>query len=135
MSKKFLTVGFDKRKDNPNAKSKLFKRDLMGRKGIGKFAGFGISEVIEICTISKETGEKTNFTLDLNKIRSSDDYVKTESMAIDVTTHTAPSESEKENHGTIITLKSLKISRLLSEGSFGTSMARRFAINSGGDDF
>lgn len=58
MSKKFLTVGFDKRKDNPNAKSKLFKRDLMGRKGIGKFAGFGISEVIEICTISKETGEK-----------------------------------------------------------------------------
>ncbi|MDE4824048.1 ATP-binding protein [Klebsiella pneumoniae] len=133
--KKFLTVGFDKRKDNPNAKSKLFKRDLMGRKGIGKFAGFGISEVIEICTISKETGEKTNFTLDLNKIRSSDDYVKTESMAIDVTTHTAPSESEKENHGTIITLKSLKISRLLSEGSFGTSMARRFAINSGGDDF
>lgn len=73
--------------------------------------------------------------MDLNKIRSSDDYVKTESMAIDVTTHTAPSESEKENHGTIITLKSLKISRLLSEGSFGTSMARRFAINSGGDDF
>lgn len=107
----------------------------MGRKGIGKFAGFGISEVIEICTVSRETGEKTNFTLDLNKIRSSDDYVKTESMAIDVTTRTAADESEKVNHGTTITLRSLKISRLLSESSFATSMARRFAINSGGDDF
>ncbi|MCO1606946.1 ATP-binding protein [Escherichia coli] len=133
--KKFLTVGFDKRKDNPVAKSKLFNRDLMGRKGIGKFAGFGIAEIIEICTTSQETGEKTSFTLDINKIRSSDDYVKTESMAIDVTFRTGPSELEKENHGTTVTLKSLKINRLLNESSFATSMARRFAINSGGDEF
>ncbi|WP_250692631.1 ATP-binding protein, partial [Escherichia coli] len=106
----------------------------MGRKGIGKFAGFGIAEIIEICTTSQETGEKTSFTLDINKIRSSDDYVKTESMAIDVTFRTGPSELEKENHGTTVTLKSLKINRLLNESSFATSMARRFAINSGGDE-
>ncbi len=111
--KKFLTVGFDKRKDNPVAKSKLFNRDLMGRKGIGKFAGFGIAEIIEICTTSQETGEKTSFTLDINKIRSSDDYVKTESMAIDVTFRTGPSELEKENHGTTVTLKSLKNKQII----------------------
>lgn len=73
--------------------------------------------------------------MDINKIRSSDDYVKTESMAIDVTFRTGPSELEKENHGTTVTLKSLKINRLLNESSFATSMARRFAINSGGDEF
>lgn len=66
---KFLTVGYDKRKNNAKTLSRDLKRPLMGRKGIGKFAGFGIASVITVTTISKDTGEKTSFVLDIDKIR------------------------------------------------------------------
>ena len=37
-------------------------RPLLGRKGIGKFAGFGIARIVEIETVSAETGERTVFS-------------------------------------------------------------------------
>ena len=42
-------------------------RPLLGRKGIGKFAGFGIARIVEIATVSARTGERTMFALDLQK--------------------------------------------------------------------
>jgi Protein of unknown function (DUF3987) len=57
-------------------------RPLLGRKGIGKFAGFGIARIVEIETVSAKTGERTVFSLDLQKLRS-DEFVG-ESQEIDV---------------------------------------------------
>ncbi|HEJ7011167.1 TPA: ATP-binding protein [Serratia marcescens] len=136
---KFLTVGFDKRKDNAKAVSPIYKRTLMGRKGIGKFAGFGIAGVITVTTISKDTGEKTTFSLDIEKIRNSsaNDYISTSNLAIDIDKSQShgPNEDTKKNHGTTITLSSLKLSRLISPEAFSRSMSRRFSINSSADNF
>ena len=41
-------------------------RPILGRKGIGKFAGFGIAELLEVDTTSSRTGERTVFQLDLS---------------------------------------------------------------------
>ncbi len=54
-------------------KTPLKKRPVLGRKGIGKFAGFGISDVIRVETTSGKTGERTIFELDINTLRS-DEY-------------------------------------------------------------
>ncbi|WMT16989.1 ATP-binding protein [Serratia fonticola] len=134
---KFLTVGYDKRKHDVKARSNELGRALMGRKGIGKFAGFGIASIITVSTVSKATGEKTTFSLDIDKIRdtANNDYVNTSSLTIDVPEHLEPSEAMKGNHGTTITLTGLKLQRLISADFFSKSMARRFSINSSVDNF
>ncbi|EGD4763947.1 TPA: ATP-binding protein [Escherichia coli] len=134
---KFLTVGYDKRKNNAKTLSRDLKRPLMGRKGIGKFAGFGIASVITVTTISKDTGEKTSFVLDIDKIRdsSNDDYINTSKLTIDVIERVEPNNELKKAHGTTIKLTCLKIQRLISADFFATSMARRFSVNAAAADF
>ncbi|EMW6605708.1 ATP-binding protein, partial [Klebsiella pneumoniae] len=134
---KFLTVGYDKRKNNAKTLSRDLKRPLMGRKGIGKFAGFGIASIITVTTISKDTGEKTSFVLDIDKIRdsSNDDYINTSKLSIDIIDRLEPNDELKPKHGTTIKLTGLKIQRLISADFFATSMARRFSVNAAAANF
>lgn len=80
-------------------------RPALGRKGIGKFAGFGIARVVEIETVSAKTGERTIFSLDLQKLRS-DEFVG-ESQEIDVLAAEGPDDTRKAAAGTVIRLRSL----------------------------
>ena len=50
-------------------RSQSKNRRILGRKGIGKFAGFGIARVIQVETVSAQNGEKTVFEMDIDKIR------------------------------------------------------------------
>lgn len=50
----FLTVGRDRRKDTGKEVSEEKGRPILGRKGIGKFSGFGIAKTIEITTLSEK---------------------------------------------------------------------------------
>lgn len=131
--RKYLTTGYDTRGGNPEAKSLEKHRFLMGRKGIGKFAGFGIAKIIIVETISKATGEKTKFTLDLNKIRS-DDYIG-KRIELENVIFEEPNEERKSQHGTTIILKSLNIERTPSESVFLRGLSRRFLINQQADNF
>ncbi len=57
----YLKVGKERRKDpKRGALSKLFKRKVMGRKGIGKLAPFGICFQIEVITSGGEVVDGTN---------------------------------------------------------------------------
>lgn len=64
----YLTVGRDRRKDTGREVSKEKDRPVLGRKGIGKFAGFGIAKTIVIDTVSKETGERTKFEMNIDNM-------------------------------------------------------------------
>ena len=45
----YLTVGAERRKDSRRGEvSKKFKRKVMGRKGVGKLAPFGVCRVVEV---------------------------------------------------------------------------------------
>lgn len=129
---RFLTVGYNRREDKgPGERTGDKDRPVMGRKGIGKFAGFGIARFIKIRTVSKATGQLTEFELDLSAIRRGDSYVSTE--ALEIAVHHV--ENSGLPHGTTITLRDLKLSARLSESQFGQSLARRFVINSNADNF
>lgn len=62
--RRYLNVGQNRRLEDGDRTPG--GRRVLGRKGIGKFAGFGIAEIVRIDTVSAETGERTTFELDLN---------------------------------------------------------------------
>ena len=109
-------------------------RPVLGRKGIGKFAGFGIAGVLEIDTTSARTGERTIFRLDLQDLRS-DSYVGTNAKEVPVLLREPESEARKAQRGTSVTMKRLTVGRTPSRSVFRTSMARRFLINQVADTF
>ena len=131
---RFLEVGFDKRGDDPRKKSPNKHRTVLGRKGIGKFAGFGIAEVIQVATISHETGEKTVFKLDVTKLRGNE-YVGRDSKEIEVVSYEGPNGQRRSEHGTVISLQRLNVAQRPSPLVFGKSMARRFLLHQRFGDF
>lgn len=120
---KYLNIGWNKRGDNPDAVTES-GRPILGRKGIGKFAGFGVAKIIEVETVSKATGEKTSFTMNLDDI-TGETYME-KGGQLDAK-YIGPDEKLKGMHGTKITLKSLTINRAISK-QFPKSMARRFIL-------
>ncbi len=129
----YLNVGRNRRVEDASDKSSG-GRPVLGRKGIGKFAGFGIAELLEVDTTSGETGERTVFRLDLNSLRG-DNYVGTVAKEIPLVFHEDPDDTRKAKQGTIVTLTRLKLNRAPSQSGFVRSMARRFLINQSAADF
>ena len=129
----YLNVGRNRRLDEKSNTSPP-KRPLLGRKGIGKFAGFGICELLEVDTTSKETGERTVFQLDLSDLRGSE-YIDTELKEIPIIRQEGRDQHRKEKHGTTVTLRNLTLQRTPSISRFVNSMARRFLINQVADEF
>ena len=120
----YLNVGRNRRLERATSSQ---GRPVLGRKGIGKFAGFGIARIMEIETTSVETGERTSFRLDLDVLRS-DEFVSDEKREIQVLQATGPDDAAKLLHGTTIRLRSLALSRRPTQGQFNQSMARRFVF-------
>ncbi|MFL6439335.1 MAG: ATP-binding protein [Terriglobales bacterium] len=128
---RYLKVG-NNRRDKPDARTTT-GRAVLGRKGIGKFAGFGIAQTISIETISRATGEKTAFDLKLNELRA-DEYV-TQGKQIEVTEYLGPDENRKQQHGTRIILRDLSLRQRPSVQVFKKSMSRRFTLYQNVSDF
>lgn len=122
---RYLNVGYCRRGEKVEESSPS-GRPILGRKGIGKFAGFGIAEIVEVDTVSKDTGERTVFELDVNKVRS-DEYLA-EGGNIAVKKYEPPRAARKRHHGTTISLKSLTLARRLSAKQFLRGLARRFLL-------
>lgn len=132
---RYLKVGFNKRKTLGSATSPG-GRPLMGRKGIGKFAGFGIARVVWVKTISEATGECTTFSLDIAKLLGTDDeYVNAEPLEVDLIAYLGPDEIRRNDHGTVLELRSLTMTKAPNVDQFRKSMARRFLLQQTAADF
>lgn len=128
---RYLNVGYCRR---PAAVERTTSgRHVLGRKGIGKFAGFGIAKLIEIDTTSKATGERTVFALDVTVLRGHE-YIAEAGQRI-IAQRYPGTEEAKASHGTTITLKNLTIKRRPSVDQFRRSMARRFLLQQSADQF
>jgi hypothetical protein len=129
---RFLNVGYCRRAMDAGEMT-AGGRPILGRKGIGKFAGFGIAGLMVIETVSKDTGEKTVFELDVDRLRSEEYIVQGGEIA--VTEHIPPDPALRDQHGTRITLKRLTLKRRHSPEVFGKSMARRFLLLNYAENF
>ena len=131
--KHYLAVGRNRRGGRTEGKT-AGGRPVLGRKGIGKLAGFGIARLMTVATVSRATGERTVFRLDLRAL-TADDVPSTSRREIEVVEYAPPAEERKSQHGTSITLSGLTIHRAPSASQFRTSMARRFLLHEGQADF
>lgn len=123
-NRKYLTVGYARRKlDGPRSPG---GRRVMGRKGIGKLSLFSVADVIEIHTARQESGEKSGFVMDYEKIKRQIDNGDGTAKPL-VLDPVAESEIAVER-GTMIRLTGLK--RRIGEDAKAVRkrLARRFSI-------
>ena len=130
---RYLNVGYAQRGGDPRRTTRKKHRPLLGRKGIGKFAGFGIAGVISVDTTSEETGERIVFDLDIEQLRS-DEYVVA-GGGIDVRAYEGPDQRRRKQHGTTITLRRLKLAQRPRVDIFRNGLVRRFLLHQRVTDF
>jgi hypothetical protein len=128
----YLKVGRNRRKDGGGTTPG--GRPVLGRKGIGKFAGFGIAKKIIVDTTSEETGEQTVFELDLDKLQSNE-FIQAGRHPIEVLEAHGPRKARKSSHGTKVRLGALTLSRPQDPQGFAERMARRFVLAASAQSF
>jgi hypothetical protein len=120
----FLQVGRERRNHpTQGARSRKLNRPVMGRKGIGKLAPFGICRRIEVISSGGEdTGNgflTSHFILDYERILADTDTpVELDSGSLD--------KSYQPKSGTIIRLSLFQGKRVPDEVVFARQLARRF---------
>lgn len=122
--RKYLVIGRNRREADKTDKTDG-GRPLMAHKGLGKLAGFGIANVVEVKTIKKN--KLTHFVMDfssIDKLNQGETY-KPRMIADE-------EDTELEN-GTEVILKDLNLQRAIPHTRFFRSMMSRFAILS--DEF
>jgi hypothetical protein len=123
----YLSVGRDRRATESEwtkAYNGLGPRKVQGRKGIGKLAGFGIADQIDIRTAKDK--QIAHFALDFTALTKSQSFADSEGYAPEVRPGDGTSTNEKP--GTTVTLSQLKISRAIDEQEFKRGLARRLLI-------
>ncbi len=126
VARAYLVVGRDKRK--AEGERTPSNRLLMGRKGLGKLAGFGIARIVEVRTV--RGGRLTQFSMDFvamtkgGEAEMVEDYEPTVLADTDV----------DEPNGTSVTLRDLQLTRAITKAQFREAMARRFSILKKGFD-
>lgn len=116
VQEEYLVAGRNRR---TNADPIPHNRKVMGRKGIGKLAGFGIAKIIEVET-TRDTAT-TRFALDISKIKSDDNEVA------DVPIDGYIDDNGSASAGTSIRLKELKHVSAPNVDSLIESLGRRFS--------
>lgn len=117
----FLRIGRNRRIDDNSQKSKNELRFVIGKKGIGKLSFFGISDRIEVVTISEKLENK--FILDWDKIKNlgnDEENYKPEIVYED-------SNVNKPN-GTSITLHNIDRKTNFDPDSIAYSLAKSFQV-------
>ncbi len=123
----YLAVGRDRRptgEEWTKPYNGLKPRKVQGRKGIGKLAGFGIADRIELRTVKDR--EISHFALDYSEITKSQTFADVSGY----TPECLPEDGKKtkDKPGTTISLSLLKIHRTIDEEAFKRGLARRLLI-------
>ena len=131
INSRFLNVGYEKRKEEGEA-SPNFKRDFMGRKGIGKLSVLSMAKVVDIYSTSGD--ERNALRIDAKALEA----------AIDAKQPYHPEElpfdSEVAKKGTTLVLSELVKKRTkVTAAALRKRLARRFSVfgyrGKGGNNF
>ena len=127
----YMKVGHDRRAGRRGPRTRS-GRSAMGRKGIGKFAGFGIARKIRVETTSGPAGEETSFEMDIGDLSGAE--CLTEDSTIHAVTRTRGTDGQAR-HWTRITLSGLAMAGNVSRSGLRRSMACRFLAHRTASDF
>ena len=123
----YLSVGRNRRSGESEwtkAYNGLKPRKVQGRKGIGKLAGFGIAERIDIRTLKDK--QVAHFALDFIALTKSPNFA--DEQGYEPETLSGDGTRTGGKPGTTVGLTQLKISRAIDEEEFKRGLARRLLI-------
>lgn len=123
----YLSVGRNRRSGESEwtkAYNGLKPRKVQGRKGIGKLAGFGVAERIEIRTLKDK--QVAHFALDFIALTKSPNFADERGYVLETLSGDGTRTGGKP--GTTVGLTQLKISRAIDEEEFKRGLARRLLI-------
>ena len=126
--RKYLIIGRDRREDeHADATPPPLRRQVMGRKGIGKFSAFGIAKEIEIESV--RDGHCSRFVMNYDEMLRSAKQRRAEFMPLP--------ETGEVDAGTAITLRQITKfrTRRISLTTLRRGLARRFAVVGAQKDF
>lgn len=156
---KYLVIGLKKRSyDNPSETSSTKGRFLMGRKGIGKLAPFGIAGRLTVMTVYKDSDNKSKisvFSLDISGMLKGNEQgshlinsYSPDVMYFDQNLDNIDTKKleqfnyakfseriTKKGTGTAIILTKIKINNAISISRLNQSVGRRFTIAFSDKDF
>lgn len=115
----YLVIGRNRRKDEGTGFSKIKNRKVTGKKGLGKLAVFGIAKTIEVHSI--KDGYKNAFSINY-------DEMKSESETEYKPTIICENERTSDSHGTMIIIKEIKQSTIMSIEDLAYNLSRRFSF-------
>jgi len=128
----YLDVGRDRREAEKTDRSPS-GRPLQGRKGVGKLAGFGIADVVEVQSVYRDpdpvVGERTLiwFRLSLSDLKKSKKSPAPVDLVYAGPVSKAPPDGRMKP-GTTVALHQLHERRALNADRFHHSMAQRFLL-------
>lgn len=121
----YLVLGRDRRLVDGTAYTAEGRR-VMGRKGIGKLAGFGIAHVMTIETVRE--GHLTSFRLDYDSILAQAQGALVDDYHPELLEDRPVESGDELQKGTRVTLSRLQSRRQVNLEQFMRSMSRRFSI-------
>lgn len=119
----YLRVGRLRREEEGTDVTPIYKRRVMGRKGIGKLSVFGVANVVEIETCKNNI--LTSFKMDIDEIKA---VSKTGTSSIYEPTILRNKERVSRKHGTTVKLKNLKRTEPILASFVRRRLARRFSV-------
>ena len=154
LSDNYLVIGKKKRTQDNIEELTNKGRKMMGRKGIGKLAPFGIAQKLSLFTISRQTNLCYWIVIDLNELLAESqeeteqqqysykpevicDGVAVDNVPLDHDSngHIANFISANKDGGTLVVMDNLSLKRSLNEKSLMESIGRRFTVTLLRDDF
>lgn len=128
VNRHYLSVGSDRRARTGTDKSRDKKRPVMGRKGIGKLAPFGICQTIEVITAGGQPNDRTERGWPVSHL-----ILRLSEMLSDVDDNYHPTPgpldgSYRESHGTEIHLRDFLRKRVPSQQELDRQLAARFGL-------
>lgn len=151
----YLLVGKKKRSTtDPSEKSVNGLRRLMGRKGIGKLAPFGVAKQVDLITVSDNQATWLQFDYD-DMLRSEDDPTVFSEYAPKVIARRTPladlplkeiehdeecltqfiSDIKKKGSGTLVRASKLTLKKKITPETLMESLGRRFTVTLARPDF
>jgi hypothetical protein len=113
----YLVIGRNRRQSGSATRG---GRPVMGRKGIGKLAGFGIARIVEVRTVRNRW--LTHFAMDYRDMTSdTQSHLRYEPEIL-------ADEKSAESNSTAVILRELLLTRAINGDQFRESLSRRFAV-------
>lgn len=152
---RYLVVGLAKRKSDLPTERSLGGRPLMGRKGIGKLAPFGVAKEIDLITVKSRLVTWLRFDYDEMRTSSASQsgdlthykpkviYRTADIATVDVSeagseapeVQTFFSRIEAGGNGTLVAAKRLTLKRVITPEKLKESLGRRFTVTLARPDF